>query len=273
MAILIGLIVGIVLGLTGAGGSVFAVPLLMVVLGLPAQQAIGLSLGAVALSSFIGVMIKWKSGLIQWLPAAIFAGVGALFTPLGFYLNGLVDETYLMLAFSILVLIIAARMWNKADSTPKGPHSVRAGFSDNTHSQDAICVQTGQPFKLAWPCIKRVVAGAIITGILSGLFGVGGGFIIVPTLIMLTAMSIQQAVASSLLIISVISSSGFISFLMSNNTIDYSLLLQIIIGSLAGMLVGIPLSKKIAGANLQKIFSVLMVFMAILTILTNITSI
>ena len=81
MAIIVGCIIGLVLGLTGAGGSIFAVPLLIILLSLPAQQAIGLSLGAVALSSLLGVFTKIKSGDIQWLPAMVYSVIGSLVAP------------------------------------------------------------------------------------------------------------------------------------------------------------------------------------------------
>ena len=92
-----------------------------------------------------------------------------------------------------------------------------------------------QPFELALPCILGVSGGAITTGTLCGLFGVGGGFIIVPSLIFLLSISMQQAVATSLLIISCVSTAGFINYALSTSHVDYWLLAEIILGGGMGM--------------------------------------
>ncbi|MCK5880641.1 MAG: sulfite exporter TauE/SafE family protein, partial [Sinobacterium sp.] len=142
-------------------------------------------------------------------------------------------------------------------------------IDDKDSAGSALCSASGKPFKVGLPCIANITLGAIVTGILSGLFGVGGGFIIVPTLVLLTAMTIHQAVATSLFVIAVISSAGFVNFMLSDAVINFSTLGEVAIGSLIGMIAGIPLSKKIAGANLQKIFAVLMLLMALITVITT----
>jgi hypothetical protein len=108
--------------------------------------------------------------------------------------------------------------------------------------------------------------GALLTGVLSGLFGVGGGFIIVPTLLFLTGISIRQAVATSLVVISAVGISGFTSFLLSGGSPAPAILLQVAGGSLAGMTAGILLSKRVSGPTLQMVFAVLMFVTAMATI-------
>ena len=119
-----------------------------------------------------------------------------------------------------------------------------------------------QPFELGLPCIMGVSGGAILTGVLSGLFGVGGGFVIVPTLIFLLGISIQQAVATSLLVISFVSTAGFINYALSTPEINFSLLIKIILGGAIGMLLGLSLSKRISGPALQRIFVIIMCALA-----------
>ena len=126
-----------------------------------------------------------------------------------------------------------------------------------------------QPFKIGLPCIAGMSGGAILTGILSGLFGVGGGFIIVPTLLFLTGISIRQAVATSLVVISAVGISGFTSFMLGGGNPGTDILLQVAGGSIIGMIVGILLSRRISGPILQKIFAVLMLVTAGVTLVTT----
>jgi len=272
MALIVGIIIGLVLGLTGAGGSVFAVPLLIAVLHLSPQQAIGISLGAVATSALFGVLTRLKSGDIQWLPALVYAIIGSAVAPIGNWANRQIDETWLMFGFSALVLVIAQRMWKQASQHPKETFAVRAAIDVNDNSDGAICrVNHGERFKIGLPCILGVSGGAILTGLLSGLFGVGGGFLIVPTLLFLTGISIKQAVATSLVVIAAISSSGFASFIVAGSIVDLSLLALVALGGIIGMIIGVFTSRYLAGAILQKTFASLMLLMAVLTVFTQIS--
>lgn len=270
MVLVVGLIIGIVLGLTGAGGSVFAVPLLVNLLDMPIQQAIGLSLGAVAVSATFGVFLKLRSGHIEWMPAAVFAGLGSIGAPAGNWLNRQLDETTLLIGFSLLVVFVAARMWKQASIRPEETHVVRAGINNTDEGDGPICVMNhGKKFQIGLPCVMGMSVGALATGILSGLFGVGGGFLIVPILLALTKISIQKAVATSLVVIAVISSFGFGSFILYGNAVSTDLLGLLALGGIAGMSIGIIASKKIAGPSLQKVFSALMIAILIVTLIIN----
>jgi len=270
MTLLVGCIIGLVLGLTGAGGSVFAVPLLIWAVGLEPSQAIGISLGAVAAGALFGVLARLRSDEIQWLPAVVYATLGALATPVGTWLNHRSDERWLMVGFGILVTIIAARLWHQARQRPDETLAVRGSLQDDAASSGAVCrMINNEPFKIGLPCIAGMSGGALLTGILAGLFGVGGGFIIVPTLLFLTGISIRQAVATSLVVISVIGTSGFASFIYSGGNPGTGLLLQIAGGSILGMTGGILLSRKIRGPVLQQVFAVLMLCIAVVTIIEH----
>ena len=266
----VGIIIGLVLGLTGAGGSVFAVPLLIWAVGLQPSQAIGISLGAVAAGALFGVMARLRSGEIQWLPAIVYASLGALATPMGTWLNQRVAEQWLMAGFGTLVLIIAIRLWLQARKHPDETRAVRGSLQADDENSGAVCrMINNQPFKIGLPCIAGMSGGAILTGILSGLFGVGGGFIIVPTLLFLTGISIRQAVATSLVVISAVGISGFTSFMLGGGNPGTDILLQVAGGSIIGMIVGILLSRRISGPILQKIFAVLMLVTAGVTLVTT----
>jgi len=270
MVIIVGIVIGLVLGLTGAGGSVFAVPLLIWLVGLAPSQAIGISLGAVAAGAMFGAVTRLRSGEIQWLPALVYSVLGALVTPAGIWLNQRIDQQWLMIAFGVLVLIIAVRMWLQTVNSPDTTTEVRARVGGDDSDSGAVCrMIDNQPFKIGLPCVLGMSVGAIVTGVLSGLFGVGGGFIIVPTLLFLTGISIRQAVATSLVVISAVGISGFSGFLLSGGSPGWPLLGQVAFGSVLGMLAGVLLSKKISGTGLQRVFVVLMVIMAIGTLIDN----
>jgi uncharacterized membrane protein YfcA len=264
LAIFVGVIVGLVLGLTGAGGSVLAVPLLVLLLGLPADQAIGVSLGAVFISATLGVLLRLRSQQVQWIPAIVFIVFGAALAPLGSYLGHLVPETFLLSGFSVLVFVIAVGMWREAQASPELTHSVRA--RPNTAVQSDLPAQCGeqnlsmQHFRFY--CFVRIAFAAAITGILSGLFGVGGGFLIVPALMTLLSVGIEKAASTSLVVIVGISLSGFISFMQLGAGVDFVLLRDVAMGGGIGMLIGTFASRKLSGPLLQKTFAVAMVVLA-----------
>ena len=118
MSVLIGLIIGLVLGLTGAGGSIFAVPLLMLLLGLPINDAIGIALGAVAVSALIGTLSNWRAQYILWVPALSLGLAGALVAPIGKYLGSQLSPTMLLMGFCLLAFIIAGIMWRQQSPAP-----------------------------------------------------------------------------------------------------------------------------------------------------------
>jgi uncharacterized membrane protein YfcA len=263
----VGIVIGLVLGLTGAGGSVFAVPLLILLLHLSPQEAIGISLGAVFASSLFGVFTHLKSKQILWMPAAVFAVLGGALAPVGGWLGRHISETLLMSGFCLLVVIIATNMWRQAVKNPQNANIVRAGNQVEEAPSSALCrVNQNQPFKIGLPCVLGISGGAIITGILSGLFGVGGGFLIIPTLMYLTGIGMKQAVSTSLVVISIISFTGFTAFMMAGNQLSTITLLYVAFGGVVGMLMGRVASKRVAGPNLQKIFAVLMIVIALITL-------
>ena len=271
MLLAIGVLIGLVLGLTGAGGSVFAVPLLMLA-GLPISSAIGISLGAVATSAFYGslriTLSKKSVRKILWLPGAILAGTGAVTAPLGKWLGLQMPEILLLLGFSALASVIALRMWLNASRHPEATKVVRVGDFKDTPEPDSLCtLSTNGQFQLRPRCLSGLIIGGALVGLLSGLFGVGGGFLIVPLLLILSPISMAQAVSTSLLIIAAISSSGFISHLALSPGNDWRLLGLAAGGGVLGMIIGQAISHKITGARLQKIFAISLLAVSSITLL------
>jgi len=271
MLLAIGVLIGLALGLTGAGGSVFAVPLLMLA-GLSISSAIGISLGAVATSALYGslriTLSKKSVRKILWLPGAILAGTGAVTAPLGKWLGLQMPEILLLLGFSALASVIALRMWLSASRHPEATKVVRVGDFKDTPQPDSLCkLSTNGQFQLRPRCLSGLIIGGALVGLLSGLFGVGGGFLIVPLLLLLSPISMAQAVSTSLLIIAAISSSGFISHLTLSPGNDWQLLGLAAGGGVLGMIIGQAISHKITGARLQKIFAISLLVVSSITLL------
>lgn len=262
LAALIGLAIGLVLGLTGAGGSVLAVPLLMQGLAMPAVAAAGVSLGAVALAAGLGVLLRLKGRQIVWQAAVILGLAGAVTVPAGQWLARQLSEPLLLTAFTLLVAVIALRMWRQARRQPESTRVVRAGGGEALSPALPTCTFSDSGYlEWRWPCILRLGVAGLLTGLLSGLFGVGGGFVIVPALVLLTGLPMVPAVATSLAIITVVSGAGFLSFLLGPQALSGEVA-GVMAGSFAGMLLGTALAPRLAGPRLQEIFVVVMVLLA-----------
>lgn len=261
MAFVAGLLIGLVLGLTGAGGSVLAVPLLMGLLGLSLAVSAGLSLGAVGAAALLGVLLRSRRGLIAWSPALWLSLGGIVMVPFGQWLAVVLPEQVLIPAFVILVVGVAARLWQQAGRDPEATREIRAAIPESGPTRDVSCSQSPSGrFEWRWPCVLRMVAAGALTGLLSGLFGVGGGFVVVPALVLLNGLPMAQAVATSLVIITGVAGTGFVNFI-GQALLPWPLLLMVGGGSLAGMVAGTLLGRQVAGPLLQKGFSLLMLVM------------
>lgn len=268
MTLLIGLIIGLVLGLTGAGGSLVAVPLLSVFLHQDHAQASGLALGAVAASSAWGAIAHIRKRQVLWIPALLFGVSGMLLAPVGRWLAMLADPLMLKIAFVVLSLAIASRMLWQSWHQPELSGLVRASVGDETPT--ALLCRFSETLRFDWRprCMVGLVTGGVLTGLLSGLFGVGGGFLIIPFLTQLNSASMRQAVATSLLIIAAISASGFAMDALTGS-LNMSLLPALAAGSIGGMIVGILLAQRVAGKRLQQIFALAIVAMSVLSLTTG----
>jgi hypothetical protein len=254
----LGIVIGLVLGLTGAGGSVVAVPLLMVSMGYGFAAAAGASLGAVAAAALFGVLLRLGRGLVAWRLAAILAAGGLLLAPLGAAWARHWPHAALVLSFALLMLVMAVRLYVQALRQPAQTKVVRASFQA-APAAPAVCSVTQGA--LSWPCWWRMLAAGALTGLLSGLYGVGGGFIIVPALILGVALPIEQAVATSLVVISAVAGSAFAWFAWHS---PWPVGLGwVLLGALLGMLTGTLLARRWAGPRLQQGLAVVMVLLAV----------
>lgn len=253
LSIFYGCIVGISLGLTGGGGSIFAIPLLVYGLGLTMTEAVPISLAAVALTAAVGAWYSYRAGLLIWQPVLMFALGGMLGAPLGIRLGQFFDQTTLISGFSLLTLIIGTLMWRRSYTRPGESAAVRAlAASDD---KEPVCrLAADGKLTFTTPCAVILTFGGLVTGLLSGLFGVGGGFLIVPALVMVIELGIHRAVAASLAIITLIGFSGSIGALWHGD-LQWPVLIPFVLGGVIGMLGGRLIAARVAGPLLQRLFA------------------
>jgi uncharacterized membrane protein YfcA len=265
VSILFGILVGIALGLTGGGGSIFAVPLLIYGIGVPAKSAVAISLAAVAATAAMGAAEGLWHRVVELRAALIFAVAGMATAPLGVQLGELVSEMAVVVSFAGLMLVMAVHMAVAALKSSPETSEINANFAEQAKAEPGtVChyADDGR-LRLSAACGAALVVAGIIVGVLSGFFGVGGGFLIVPALMLITRMGIHRTVATSLLVITLIGISGVISAVFSGREIDWLVTGLFIIGGVGGMFVGRGLARFLAGATLQLVFAVTMIGTAI----------
>jgi uncharacterized membrane protein YfcA len=237
------LLIGLSLGLIGGGGSILTVPVLVYLLGVDPVLATAYSLFIVGFTSAVGVYPKYKEGLVDVRTALIFGApsIAAVFLTRKLIVPA-IPATVLqlgdwVLTKSVLLMILFAVLMVAASV------SMISDKKNNKETPEAM-------LSYNYPLI--VLEGTIV-GLLTGLVGAGGGFLIIPALVMLTKLPMKKAVGTSLLIIAAKSLIGFTGDL-SQQTMDWSLLLMVTLMAVLGIFAGNALSKKIEGAQLKKGF-------------------
>lgn len=250
---LFGLIVGLSLGLTGGGGSIFAIPLLVYGLGLTMTEAVPISLFAVAVTAAVGGWYSWRAGLLLWQPIVMFSAGGIVGAPAGIYLSEFVGQDLLVMGFTLLALVVGALMLRHSITRPEQTRVIRA-LTDGEDAGPVCRLSADGKLHFTTPCALILMLAGLATGLLSGLFGVGGGFLIVPALMLVIELGIHRAVAASLAIITLIGLAGSISALVKGE-LQAAILLPFIGGSVLGMLAGRRIADRIAGPVLQRLFA------------------
>ena len=261
----LGLVVGLLMGLTGAGGGILSVPLLVFVLHLPIADAAPISLSAIALSAGVGALLGLRNKILRYKAAGFIAIFGLILSPLGLWVAQRVPNAPLLILFSCTLFFVSTRLLLQARR--------EILQLPNPKQKPPPCLLNPEVGKLHWniPCARSLMISGCWAGFLSGLLGVGGGFVIVPALKRYTDLPVQSIVATSLGVLAIISGGGVVFSAMSGN-LDIALAAPFSLGALCGLLIGRAVGKKLSGPRLQQIFALLTFGVAISLIIKGINA-
>ena len=258
-AFALGALVGLLLALTGAGGGILAVPLLMFALGLGVAQAAPIGLLAVGLAAAMSAALGLRDGIVRYRAALLMGGLAMGLAPLGVVAAQRVPNAPLTLAFAAVLALSAWRMWQRAR------HSL--GARADAARAALPCVLDARDGRLVWtrPCAQALALTGVAAGLLSGLLGVGGGFVIVPALTRFTELTARSVVATSLAVIA-LASIGGVGAAAWHGAIAWRLALPFAFGSVAASLLARLIAARVAGPRLQQGFAVVSAAVALLLI-------
>ena len=248
--------IGLSLGLIGGGGSILAVPILVYVMGLSPKAAIAMSLVVVGIVSLIGVVPHWLQKNVSLETALIFTPTAMLGSYIGARIAGFsfITETFQLICFGIVMLIASILMIRKGSSRCSKQLSEPDIPNKPEHKSEP---------KHRWLAIPLEGLGV---GILTGFVGVGGGFAIIPALVLLGGIPMKEAIGTSLLIISFKSAAGFLGYL-NQVDIDLNLMLTFTIAASLGTVTGAWLTQFIEAKQLQKGFGYFVLIVAIFVLI------
>lgn len=253
--VILPLLVGISLGLIGGGGTVLAVPILIYIFQQEPKSAIGMSLGIVSLVSLTGSYSHWKKGNVRLGKAAIFTPFAMIGATLGAKISHLpiISSKVQLILFGITVLISSVFMIQRKPTDE---------FLDEAEDSPTNEVEISGHFIIPWTTLASLAIQGLFVGILTGLVGVGGGFLIVPALLFVGKLPIKEAIGTSLVIIFFNSMSGFLGY-VGKVEMDWGIMAGFLGLSLIGVFLGVHYGEKVPKQNLQKIFGVFLFIMGI----------
>lgn len=236
-SLLAGAVIGALLGLLGGGGSILAVPALVYVIQLDVRQAIPISLIVIAVASAVGAIPKVRVGHVQWRLAGVFALTGIPATFVGTAISKLLPQTAILIGFAAVMVLAGVQM-----------------LRDEDHTGTACTVGDDG---INWRrCAPRSIPAGLLVGILTGLFGVGGGFLIIPALVLMLGVEMPIAIGTSLVIIVANSVAGFVSHI-GDAGIDWSITAAFAGTAVVTSLVAGHLGTRLDTARLQRWFAYL----------------
>jgi uncharacterized membrane protein YfcA len=239
----IGLAIGALVGLLGGGGSILAVPALVYLVGLPLAEAMPTALLVVGVTSVVGVLPRLRARQVQWRIALVFGGAGALTAFGGAAVNRLLPEDVVLLLFAALMVTAGVRMLQRNPAT------------------GVACATVGG--RVNWRhCLPRAIGGGLAVGFLTGLLGVGGGFLIVPALVIGLGLGMTTAVGTSLVIVALNSAAGFAAYAGSAD-LEAGTAVAVTAAAAVAAVLAARVSTRLPAEPLRRGFAVLVLMVAV----------
>lgn len=254
LVIALGVLVGLPMGMTGAGGGMLAVPLLVFGLGLSITAAVPIALLGVALAAWLAAVMGLRAGLVRYRAALLMAVAGVLVAPLGVWLSHRLDQRLLAAVFALVLVYVAYQ-------TVRGRHEIALDTS-------LPCTLGEDTKRFVWTsrCSRSVLLSGGLAGFMSGLVGVGGGFVLVPALQRISPLGMRSVVATTLTVIALISTSIVTASLIGGQ-LDSGLALYFSFGSVSGLMLGHALAGKLGQGLIEGGFALLAVLAALFLLL------
>lgn len=241
-AFILAAFIGITLGMLGGGGSILTVPVLVYVLGFPAKPAVAMSLPIVGITSLVGAALHWRVGNVKVRAAVTFGLIAMVGAFAGAKLAVFVSGAAQLILLAVAMMAAAISM-------------LRGGMKSQVASE-------------APPRTILLGAVALGVGVLTGLVGIGGGFLVVPSLVLLARVSMREAVGTSLLVIAMNAAAGFAGYL-GTASFDWQFLAGFTAIAAAGALAGTAVAGRIRQAALKRAFAVLLLFISAFVLYNN----
>lgn len=241
LGLVLAAVVGLSLGLLGGGGSILTVPIFVYVLGYDAKEAIAMSLAVVGVTSLFGAVGHWRAGNVNLRVAFIFGAVAMVGTFLGARLALYVSGAVQLALFALVMLVASFFM---------------------ARGRRPTASEEGNPKRLliAQMPIGLTIPAGLAVGMLTGFVGVGGGFLVVPVLVLIGKLPMKHAIGTSLLVIAMNAASGFVGYL-DQVAIDWGTLVLFTIVAIAGILAGTYLVHFVSQHALRQSFAVFLIVM------------
>lgn len=237
---ILAILAGLSLGLLGGGGSILTVPILVYALSTPPKVAVAMSLAIVGIATLFGALGHFKNKNIDFKVALIFGAAAIPSTFLGTFLSQYISGSVQLMIFAIVMLLAASFMFKEKKEIEQ------------------------KSFNIA----MTLISGSIV-GVMTGLIGVGGGFLIVPSLMYFTGINMKKSVGTSLFIISLNSFFGFLSYI-DKVAIDWVFLAKFTGFTIFGIILGSTLVNYVSQRTLKKVFAIFLVVMGIFILIKNI---
>lgn len=280
-ALAVGALIGLVVGALGAGGGILSVPALIYLLGVAPHEATSASLVIVLFTALAALGGRIGKNTICYQIALVFAALATVGTWLGSLANRAVSADLLMYAFALLLICVGLVMLRRAyPGLFRG--AARAG-SSGVFSDDGVAAADGASGTGSTPALRavsamgevssigavplwRVALVATITGALTGFFGVGGGFAIVPALTLVLHLPIKRAASTSLLIMAITAVVALVARAQTSLNVDLGVIGAFTVASMLGGVAGAPLTRKVSSQKLTASFAALLLAVAVATL-------